>query len=136
MVVLLKDILMEITNDYHENTRMVGSDYRECEDKYALWQAFEGELKTKKGTCKGIGLIGYGSRLHELVGENMNEYFETEVEDMVMEVAAKYPGYIKNVYITFTANERRRGYISMDITLDTIFGPMLNLFTYDTGCDD
>jgi phage baseplate assembly protein W len=132
---LIEDIEMKIINDYHEYTKMAGSDFRICSDLKALWQAFEGELKTKQGTCYGVGLRNYGSRLHEFLGENMNEFTENEIIFVVEEVAKKYIE-IRKISIDFKTIKYNRGQISMDITLHPIFGPYLNTFTYNTGCDD
>lgn len=125
---------MKIIDDYYEYTKMAGSDYRICSDPKALWQAFEGELKTKQGTCHGVGLRNYGSRLHEFLGENMNEFTESEITFAVEEVAKRYIE-IKYIDIDYKSIKYNRSKISMNITLHSIFGPYLHIFSYDTGCE-
>ena len=132
---LIRDIEMKITEDYHECTRMAGSDFRICEDPKALWQAFEGELKTKQGECHGIGLRYYGSRLHELLGENLDDFTKNEIQFIVDEVANRYIE-IKEVEIDFGTFNLHKGLINMEITLKSIFGRNLHIFSYDTGCGD
>lgn len=132
---LIRDINMRITEDYHENTDMAGSDFRVCEDQTALWQAFEGELKTKQGECHGIGMAYYGSRLHEFIGENLNDFTKDEIEFVVDEVAKRYIE-IKTIEINFGKFNFHKGIISMEITLKSIFGRSLHIFSYSTGCGD
>ena len=133
---LIEDIKMKIERDYFETTKMVGSDYRPCNENYAIWQAFEGELKTKLGTCYGVGLTTatYGSELHTLLGENLNDYMPSEIEKMVKDVADRYPYEIRTFKINFDSIDLREGSISMEITIYTMFGPITEIFYYDKGC--
>lgn len=133
---LIEDIKMKIESDYFETTKMAGSDYRLCNENYAIWQAFEGELKTKLGTCYGVGLTTatYGSELHTLLGENLNDYMPSEIEKMVKDVADRYPYEIRTFKINFDSIDLREGSISMEITIYTMFGPITEIFYYDKGC--
>lgn len=133
---LIEDIKMKIESDYFETTKMAGSDYRPCNENYAIWQAFEGELKTKLGTCYGVGLTTatYGSELHTLLGENLNDYMPSEIEKMVKDVADRYPYEIRTFKINFDSIDLREGSISMEITIYTMFGPITEIFYYDKGC--
>ena len=133
---LIEDIKMKIESDYFETTNMAASDYRPCNENYAIWQAFEGELKTKLGTCYGVGLTTatYGSELHTLLGENLNDYMPSEIEKMVKDVADRYPYEIRTFKINFDSIDLREGSISMEITIYTMFGPITEIFYYDKGC--
>jgi phage baseplate assembly protein W len=130
---LIRDIEMKITNDYCEYTEMAGSDFRVCDDAKTLWQAFEGELKTKQGECHGIGMLNYGSRLHEFLGENLNEFSHDEVKFVVEEVSKRYIE-IRDIEVDFTSIKFKKGTINMQITITSLFGRNLHIFSYDTGC--
>jgi phage baseplate assembly protein W len=136
---LIEDIKMRIDNNsFYEYTMNRGSDLLFCQNNYALWQAFEGELKTPLGECRGINLVNnYGSRLYTLIGENI-DYMSTpsEVQGMIQEVANRYTE-IKSVNTNIDPDEWSKGIISVKITLVTIFGQITENFTLTTatGCD-
>lgn len=132
---LIKDIKMRIENDWSEYVIIRGSDTVMCQDNYAIWQAVEGELKTKRGTCSGIGLQYYGSRLYTLIGSNLNDSTPQEVQGMIWEVTGTY-SEILNCEIQFNQDFWDKGNIVANLRLSTIFGNTIHEFIYNiqNGC--
>jgi phage baseplate assembly protein W len=85
-----EDLLMTIYDNYDEKTRIVVQDIDLTTGTYALWQAIEGELKTRIGEVDCETLAGYGSRLHELLGQPMSDLLNKEVEYYVELVMNNY----------------------------------------------
>jgi phage baseplate assembly protein W len=133
---LIEDIQMKIDDQGNEYTEIKGSDLVMCQDAYALWQAFEGELKTPLGACKGWMTTNYGSRLPQLIGSNLTfDILEPEVKDMIVETAGHY-SQIGDVEIDINSDDWTKGIINATVTLYTVFGQITENFTYNTGnCD-
>jgi phage baseplate assembly protein W len=85
-----EDIKMDIYHNYEEVTQVVAEDITLTTDTYTLWQAIEGELKTKLGEVDAEAFEGYGSRLHELLGQPMSDLLHKEVEYFVELVMDNY----------------------------------------------
>jgi hypothetical protein len=127
------DIEMRIENDWNEYTKTIGADIKMCEDLYALWQAYEGELKTRLGVVRGFGLKNYGSRLYTLLGENLADFTFDEPKGMIQEVSSKYP-MIKQTLIDVDQVYWDRGQFKCEITLITNFGRITKVFINEGGC--
>jgi hypothetical protein len=130
-----EDIKMRIEDDFDEYTRIRGSDVVMCQDAYAIFQAYEGEVKTPIGECTGWGMAKYGSRIYQILGTNFTDVLKTEVVSMLVEVGKKYPE-INSVSVEVDDDEWQKGHLSALVTLDTAFGEVQNLVRYqERGCD-
>jgi hypothetical protein len=132
----IKDIRTKTFQDgYFEYTATTGSDIQMCEDKEALLQAFEGELKTRLGACSGIGLSNYGSLLYTFLGENLTEITQAEIVSAIQAVGDNYIE-IREVQVNIKNVNLNRGQIQIEGIIMSIFGP-INFKTQFTekGCD-
>jgi hypothetical protein len=123
----INDLQTWVNRDYWEYTKIRGSDFLNIEDQEALQQAVIGELKTRQGTCYGVGLEDYGSKLYQILGQNIDDLVVKEVQDYVKDVANKY-SQINSISIEelITYSD---GSVDMKITIDSIFGKTIAPFS-------
>lgn len=86
-----EDLMMTIYHNYEEVTRITVNDVSLTGGTYTLWQTIEGELKTRLGEVRAEAFANYGSRLHELLGQQMTDFINKEVEYYVELVMQNYP---------------------------------------------
>lgn len=116
----INDLQTWINKDYWEYTKIRGSDFINIEDGEALWQAIEGELKTRRGTCYGIGLETYGSNLYKVLGENIGDLEAKQVQQYVKEVMDNYPQI--SSWSMDNLTNYSDGSVDLVITVHSIFG--------------
>lgn len=127
----INDLQVWIKDDFWEFSRIRGSDFINIEDGDCLWQAVEGELKTKKGDCRGVGLETYGTSLYQILGQNIDDLVIKEMERCVNEVASKYPQIQSMTIMEVTVY--KNGDIRMIITIQSTFGQITKPFSLCQG---
>jgi hypothetical protein len=85
------DIKYETTDGFYETLDPIPSDAQPTEGYEGLWQAIVGELKTWIGEVDCKHLANYGSNLHKLLGENIDDDFKSQLEFYIEEVMDNYP---------------------------------------------
>lgn len=113
-----EDLLMTIYHDYEEETTIVVNDIDLTSGTYTLWQTIEGELKTKLGEVDCETFANYGSRLHELLGQQMTSLLNREVEYFVELVMNNYPE-VDSWSIEIT-KEQRPGKLSFVLSVTSL----------------
>jgi len=87
----IQDMETRVVDNYMEYTRVRGSvDISEITDKYALWQAVCGEIKTKIGECQGVGMENYGCDIWKILGQNLTPLVVDQAKLYIEELAPKY----------------------------------------------
>ena len=109
-------------DDYFETILVRGNEFSLLEDEQALWNALVGEIKTKVGECKGVGLENYGCEVWRILGQNIDELVVKEVEKYIEVLTPRYPEII-----SLSLEEMikyKDGRISILIGVDSVFGKL------------
>jgi hypothetical protein len=106
------DIKFKVIDDFNEDVYPIPSDITVTDEYEGLWQAICGELKTWIGEVRCTHLSNYGSRLHELLGENIDDNFFDELNFYVQEVIDNYPEVME---YEIDSIETRGGYYSFNL---------------------
>lgn len=125
------DIKTRAPDGYFEYSMMRGVEMKTIEDKECLWQEIVGELKTNKGELLGVGQQDYGSNLKQLISEPIDVGLELEIEQEVKKIVESYVGVAK---ADVNAGEYKRGVITIEIKLYTLYGTMLEVLNMKKGC--
>lgn len=103
-------------------------DFENCEDDIslvtdaeALWQAFEGELKTPYGVIDTPGQSTYGSEIWSAFGQQLTTMLINKMTMFINEQAAEYPE-INNVLDASFRQTKDHNQLQVAIELDTIYG--------------
>ena len=119
-MVTIDDFKTYSNDDYFETILVKGNEYSYLEDESALWNAFAGEIKTKIGECKCVGLENYGCDIWRILGRNIDELAIKEMEKYIEELVPRYPEI--NSLSLEEVIKYRNGSISILIQIDSTFG--------------
>jgi len=92
-------------------------DFETVSDESNLVQAIIHRLTTEEGELYDVGHAGYGSRLHELVGEPNNARTRERVKNLINECLAEEPRILKVTDITVTPNQYDLNRLDIEITV-------------------
>lgn len=115
------DIETEDDRGYFETTKIYELDTGAITDRYALWQAVSGALKTPRGSLKVAGMRNYGCSIWELLGTLMTDLAYKQAELYVHETCKDFKEILDSKIDWNT--EADPGTLSFRLTLDTIYGP-------------
>jgi len=116
----IQDFKTKTEDGFNESILTKGSDVVQVKDKYALWQALVGELKTKKGECQGTGMENYGSDIWMVLGQNINQMTLDQANVYIDEFRVKYP-YIQEISVIDGVN-LKSGDVRLSIRVLSTFG--------------
>lgn len=122
----LDDIYVEGANDFEEWTVIEDDDITILEDVEALWQGIVGCLHTPKGYIDGVTLEGYGSKLLQLRGMNLNYHIAELAKVYIKETIPQYQGYVLDFpKIKITApreTPQKRHTMKIYLEVDSVYG--------------
>lgn len=122
----LDDIYVEGANDFEEWTVIENDDITILEDVEALWQGIVGCLHTPQGYIDGVTLEGYGSKLLQLRGMNINYHIAKLAEVYIRETIPQYQGYVidfpKIKVTTPTPSPKQRHTMKIYMEVNSVYG--------------
>jgi hypothetical protein len=116
----IDDYMTYSDDDYHETILIRGNEYSYLEDEAALWNALAGEIKTKVGECKAVGLENYGCEIWRILGQNLDNLTIKELEAYIEALIPRYPEI--NSLKLDEVIKYRNGKVELFIIVDAIFG--------------
>lgn len=117
---ITQDILYEEIDNYDENIVTTSADMKMVTNRKALFQGLRGEIKTKKGECKGTGMGDYGCDIWKIFGENLTQLIVDQANLYIKELEPKYEE-INELTITDLV-EQKKGRLVMTLHVDSIYG--------------
>lgn len=100
-------------------------DFETVSDEHNLVQAIIHRLTTEEGELYDIGHADYGSRLHELVGEQNNARTRERLRNLIKECLAEEPRITEVTDIKVAPNQYDPNRLDIEITVRPIGKSML-----------
>ncbi|MFZ3130697.1 MAG: hypothetical protein WA125_06235 [Desulfosporosinus sp.] len=119
-MVTIDDYQTYSNDNYFEDILVRGNEFSLLEDEAALWNALSGELKTKVGECKCVGLENYGCELWRILGQNLDELVIKEIEAYIEALVPRYQEI--NALSLEEVIKYKDGSVSILIGIDSSFG--------------
>ena len=107
-------------DNYFEGILVRGNEFFLLEDEEALWNALAGEIKTKVGECKCVGLETYGCEIWRILGQNLDELVIKEVEAYIEALVPRYQEI--NALTLEEMIKYKNGSVNVLIEIDSVFG--------------
>ena len=118
---LIQDIQYFSADNYNENVGIRwGTEIQLIKNRYALWQGVVGEIKTRKGECRGVGTESYGCDIWLAKGENIDPILLDQISMYIKDLERRYAD-IDTMEVK-SVTKRKDGSLKLHIIVYSKFG--------------